>query len=66
MNEAVMASSEWHKANDHLKSLIIEDYVSIEHKGLKSQDCNYYPRFIVLSNHDAPIQVEMEMDVLYV
>ncbi|GET02684.1 hypothetical protein GLOIN_2v1877063 [Rhizophagus clarus] len=25
-----MASGEWHKANDYLKSLIIEDYVSIE------------------------------------
>ena len=60
MNEAGMASGEWHKANDHLKLLITEDYVSIECKGLESQDCNHYPGFMVLSNHDAPIRVEME------
>ena len=36
MNEMGMASGEWHKANDYLKSLIIEDYVSIERKGLES------------------------------
>ncbi|PKY59484.1 hypothetical protein RhiirA4_482268 [Rhizophagus irregularis] len=59
MNEAGMASGEWHKANDHLKSLITEDYVLIERKDLESQDCNHYARFMVLSNHDAPIRVEI-------
>nr|CAG8444820.1 12207_t:CDS:2 [Entrophospora candida]CAG8446747.1 4449_t:CDS:2 [Entrophospora candida] len=34
MNETGMASGEWHKANDHLKPLITEDYISIEHKGI--------------------------------
>ncbi|GET59872.1 highly derived D5-like helicase-primase [Rhizophagus irregularis DAOM 181602=DAOM 197198] len=59
MNEAGMASGEWHKANDHLKSLITEDYVSIERKGLEFQECGHYPGFMVLSNHDTPIRVEM-------
>jgi hypothetical protein len=59
MNEAGMVSGEWHKANDHLKALITEDYVSIERKGLESQDCNHYAGFMILSNHDAPIRVEM-------
>ncbi|GET64999.1 highly derived D5-like helicase-primase [Rhizophagus irregularis DAOM 181602=DAOM 197198] len=54
-----MASGEWHKANDHLKSLITEDYVSIERKGLEFQECGHYPGFMVLSNHDTPIRVEM-------
>jgi len=58
MNEAGMLSGEWHKSNDHLKSLITEDYVSIERKGLENQDCGHFPGFIVLSNHDAPIRVE--------
>ncbi|CAG8603943.1 3454_t:CDS:2 [Cetraspora pellucida] len=35
-----------------------QDYVSIERKGLENQDCGHFPRFIVLSNHDAPIRVE--------
>ncbi len=58
MNKTEMVSNEWHKANDHLKSLIIEDYVSIEHKGLESQECGHYPGFMILSNHDSSIQVE--------
>ncbi|CAJ0645597.1 11494_t:CDS:1 [Entrophospora sp. SA101] len=58
MNEAGMLSGEWHKSNDHLKSLITEDYVSIERKGLENQECGHFPGFIVLSNHDAPIHVE--------
>ncbi|RIA79495.1 hypothetical protein C1645_840550 [Glomus cerebriforme] len=48
MNEMEMASGEWHKANDHLKSLITEDYVSIERKELKFQEYGHYPRFMVL------------------
>src|SRR2546429_1610966 len=35
LNKVRMASREWHKANDHLKSLIIESYVTIECKELK-------------------------------
>ncbi|CAG8766970.1 365_t:CDS:10 [Cetraspora pellucida] len=54
-----MASGEWHKANDHLKALITENYVSIERKGLESQDCNHFAGFMILSNHDAPIRVKM-------
>ncbi|CAG8634499.1 10371_t:CDS:2 [Cetraspora pellucida] len=60
MNEAGMLSGEWHKLNDHLKSLITEDYVSIEHKGLENQECGHFPGFIVLSNYDALICVKQE------
>ncbi|PKY61551.1 hypothetical protein RhiirA4_486677, partial [Rhizophagus irregularis] len=59
INEAGMASGEWHKANDHLKFLITEDYVSIERKGLEFQECGHYPGFMILSNHDTPIRVKM-------
>ncbi|RHZ76065.1 hypothetical protein Glove_207g24 [Diversispora epigaea] len=58
MNEAGMLTGEWHKSNDHLKSLITEDYITIEHKGLEPFDCGHFPGFMVLSNHDAPIRVE--------
>ena len=58
MNETGMASDEWHKANDHLKFLITEDYISIERKDLESQECGHYSGFMILSNHDSPIQVK--------
>ena len=59
MNETGMASGDWHKYNDHLKSLITEDYFTIERKGLELKVIKDYAGFIVLSNHDAPLRVEM-------
>ncbi|CAJ0645343.1 16307_t:CDS:2, partial [Entrophospora sp. SA101] len=59
MNEMGMASGEWHKANDHLKSLITEEYILIEHKGLESKEYKHFPGFMVLSNHDTPLWVEI-------
>src|SRR6266487_2745395 len=59
MNETGISSGDWHKYNDHLKSLIIEDYLTIECKGLEPKVLKDYAGFIVLSNHDAPLQVEM-------
>ncbi|CAI2198747.1 6487_t:CDS:1, partial [Funneliformis geosporum] len=35
------------------------DYVSIERKGLEFQECGYYSGFMVLSNHDASIRMEL-------
>ncbi|RHZ87221.1 hypothetical protein Glove_38g65 [Diversispora epigaea] len=58
MNEAGMLTGEWHKSNDHLKSLITEDYITIEHKGLEPFDCGHFPGFMILSNHNAPICVK--------
>jgi len=55
-----MTNNEWHKANDHLKSFITENYVSIKRKSLESQNCNYFIKFIILNNHDISIQVEMK------
>ncbi|CAG8549884.1 16032_t:CDS:2, partial [Cetraspora pellucida] len=59
LNETGMASGEWHKANDHLKSLITEPYVTIECKGLEPKTIKDFAGYIVLSNHDAPLRIEM-------
>src|SRR3954466_5105189 len=37
MNETGMSSGDWHRFNRHLKSLITEEMVTIERKGLKSK-----------------------------
>ncbi len=54
-----MASGEWHKANDHLKSLITEPYVTIECKELEPKTIKDFAGYIVLSNHDASLRIEM-------
>src|SRR6185295_16466723 len=59
MNETGMASGDWHKYNDHLKSLITEDYLTIERKGLEPKVIKDYAGFMVLSNHDSPLRIEM-------
>ncbi|CAJ0827489.1 4700_t:CDS:2 [Entrophospora sp. SA101] len=59
MNETGMASGEWHKFNDHLKALISENKVSIEHKGVDSVDLKDYTAFMVTSNHDTPLKVDI-------
>ena len=59
LNETRMASEEWYKANDHLKSLITEPYVTIECKGFKPKTIKDFARYIVLSNYDAPLRIEM-------
>ncbi|CAG8626504.1 11420_t:CDS:1, partial [Scutellospora calospora] len=66
MNKAGMLSEEWHKLNDHLKSLITEDYISVEHKGLENQECDHFLRFIVLNNHNTLIRLSKEIVVLYI
>ncbi|CAG8630008.1 7410_t:CDS:2, partial [Scutellospora calospora] len=50
MNETSMSSGDWNKYNDHFKSLITEDYLTIERKGIKPKVIKDYARFIVLSN----------------
>ena len=54
-----MSSGDWHKYNDHLKSLITEDYLTVERKGIEPKVIKDYAGFMVLSNHDAPLRVEM-------
>ncbi len=54
-----MASGEWHKTNDHLKSLITELYIIIEYKGLKPKTIKDFAGYIVLSNHNASLRIEM-------
>src|SRR3954454_17385513 len=59
MNETSMSSGNWHKYNDHLKSLITEDYLTIERKGLEPKVIKDYAGFMVTSNHDAPLRIEI-------
>ncbi|RHZ80267.1 hypothetical protein Glove_137g85 [Diversispora epigaea] len=54
-----MSSRDWHKYNNHLKSLVTEDYLTIEYKEFEPKVLKDYAGFIVLSNHDAPLRVEM-------
>ena len=53
-------SGEWQKANDHLKSLITEPYITIERKGIEPKTIKDFAGYMVLSNHDAPLRVEMD------
>ncbi|PKC03975.1 hypothetical protein RhiirA5_379754 [Rhizophagus irregularis] len=60
MNETGMSSTEWHKFNGHLKSLITEGRVSIERKGIETKRIRDFTWFIVTSNQDAPLKIDIE------
>ena len=53
-----MSSGEWHRFNGHLKSLITEERINIECKGLKTLKINDFSGFIIISNQDAPLKIE--------
>ncbi|GBC12518.1 highly derived D5-like helicase-primase [Rhizophagus irregularis DAOM 181602=DAOM 197198] len=59
MNETEMSSGEWHKFNGHLKSLITEGMVSIERKGIETKRIRDFTRFMVTSNQDAPLKIDI-------
>ncbi|PKY30168.1 hypothetical protein RhiirB3_447115 [Rhizophagus irregularis] len=59
MNETGMSSGEWHKFNGHLKSLITEGKVAIEHKGLETKRINDFAGYMVTSNQDAPLRIDI-------
>ncbi|PKY59929.1 hypothetical protein RhiirA4_483083 [Rhizophagus irregularis] len=59
MNETGMSSGEWHRFNGHLKSLITEGKVSIERKGLETKRLKDFARYMVISNQDAPIKIDI-------
>ncbi|GBB96362.1 hypothetical protein RclHR1_27370002 [Rhizophagus clarus] len=59
MNETGMSSEEWHRFNEHLKSLITEGKVSIECKGLKQKRLDDFAGYMITSNHDAPLKVDI-------
>lgn len=44
---------------NHLKSFITEDYLIVERKGIEPKVIKDYAGFMVLSNHDAPLRIEM-------
>ncbi|GBC17134.2 hypothetical protein GLOIN_2v1877063 [Rhizophagus irregularis DAOM 181602=DAOM 197198] len=59
MNETGMSSGEWHRFNGHLKSLITEGKVSIERKGLETKRLKDFAGYMITSNQDAPIKIDI-------
>jgi hypothetical protein len=47
-----------HRSNDKLKSLITEEQINIEHKGMEMITIDDRNRYIFLTNNDWPIKVE--------
>ncbi|CAB4446703.1 unnamed protein product [Rhizophagus irregularis] len=59
LNECDMSGKEWHGANNRLKSLITEPYISIEEKGIDVKIIDDFASYMILSNHAMPIRIEM-------
>ena len=59
LNECDMTGSRWHGANDQLKGLITEPYVSIEEKGIDIKRIDDFAGYMILSNHAMPIRIEL-------
>ena len=59
LNEYDMSGKEWHGANNRLKSLITEPYISIEEKGINVKVIDDFAGYMILSNHAMPIRIEM-------
>ncbi|EXX62999.1 uncharacterized protein OCT59_029968 [Rhizophagus irregularis] len=54
-----MSSREWHRFNENLKSLIIERMVAIKCKGLETIRINDYVGYMVTSNQDTPLKIDI-------
>ena len=59
MNDSEMSSGDWHKFNGHFKSLITEGMVTIERKGLESKRLDDFAGYMVTSNQDALIKIDI-------
>ena len=59
LNECDMTGSEWHGANNQLKGLITEPYISVEEKGIDIKHINDFAGYMILSNHAMPIRIEL-------
>jgi hypothetical protein len=59
LNECDMTGSEWHGANNQLKSLITEPYISVEEKGIDTKVINDFAGYMICSNHAVPIRIEL-------
>ena len=59
INETGMSSGDWHKFNGHLKSLITEGMVTIERKGLESKRLKDFAGYMVISNQDVPLKIDI-------
>src|SRR4051812_26039297 len=55
-----MSSESWHRFNGHLKSLITEGMVTIERKGLEFKQLDNFIRYMVISNQNALIKINIE------
>ena len=54
-----MSSGDWHRFNGHLKFLIIEEMVTIERKGLESKRLKDFAGYMVTSNQDALLKIDI-------
>src|SRR4051794_6999505 len=59
MNKTGISSGEWHRFNRHLKSLIMEGKVTIKRKGLETIRINDYTRYMVTSNQNASLKIDI-------
>jgi len=60
INKIDISSENWYKYNNYFKLLIIENYLIIKHKGLKSKVIKNYIGFMILNNHNVLLQIEIE------
>ncbi|PKY56851.1 hypothetical protein RhiirA4_477442 [Rhizophagus irregularis] len=59
LNETGMSSGDWHRFNLRLKDLITTGKVDVERKGLETLRINDFSAFMITSNHDAPIKIDI-------
>ena len=60
MNKTGMSNGEWYKFNRHLKSFITEGKITIECKDLETKRLKDFTRYMVISNQDAPLKIDIE------
>ncbi len=54
-----MSSEEWHRFNNHFKSLIMEENITVKCKSLEPLVLDDFIRFIITSNQNAPIKIDI-------
>ena len=54
-----MSSGKWHKFNKHLKSFITEGRVAIECKDLETKRLKDFTGYMITSNQDAPLKIDI-------
>ena len=54
-----MSSGDWHKFNSRLKDFITTGRVDVERKGLETLRLRDFSGWMVTSNHDAPLKIDI-------